>query len=66
MAANLYSGGWHESFGMIISVAVGFLKIVDFMLLLAFKIVISTTLILFSDSYSIVNCIEGVKTIYAI
>jgi hypothetical protein len=51
---------------MIISVAVGFLKIVDFMLLLAFKIVISTTLILFSDSYSIVNCIEGVKTIYAI
>ena len=59
-AANLCSGRWHESFGMIISVAVGFIFMMNILLLSSLEMLLSRKLILFSNSPSIVKCIVGV------
>jgi len=58
IAANLYSKGWYESLGIIVSVAVGCLKIVTCILFISFKIVISRKFVLFLNSSSMVNCSE--------
>lgn len=61
IAANLCPGECHDPFGIILSVAVGFLYKANFILFSSFAIVISKIIMLFSESYSIVNCIKVVK-----
>ena len=61
IAARLYSGGWQESLRKMISVAEGFLYMLNIILLSTLEIVMSRKLILLSTSYSIVKCIVGVR-----
>jgi len=61
IAASLCSGGWQESLGMMISVVVGFLYMLNGILLLTLEIVMSGKLILLSTSSFIVKCIVGIS-----
>jgi hypothetical protein len=61
IAANLCPRGWHDLFGIMMYVAVGFLYTANFILVSSFAIVISKKLILFSDPSSMVNYIKVLK-----
>jgi hypothetical protein len=63
MAASLCSGGWHESLGIMMLVVVGYLymsKTAYCRILPSLEIVMSRNIILFSVSFSMVNCTVGI------
>ena len=66
IAASLYSRGWHESLGMIVSVAVGFLCISNVRLFTSLVMVISRKLISFPLSFSKANFILGIMLLKAL
>jgi hypothetical protein len=61
IAAALCSGGWHESFGIILSVVGGFLWMLKDKRLSILVMEMSRKLILLSVSFSIVNFKVGVS-----
>lgn len=63
LVSNLCSGVQYVSFGINISVTVGFLYMANCIIFSSFAVATCKKLILFSDSSSMVNCIKGVKTI---
>jgi ABC-type multidrug transport system permease subunit len=63
IADNLEKGSY-ELLGMILCIALGFLKIVPCGLCLHFEVVTSRKFILFWNSSSMVNYIEGVKSLH--
>jgi hypothetical protein len=61
IAACFCSEGWHESLGIITSVAVGFRKMLHEKLFSLLLMVMSRKLILLSVSFSIVNLTVGAR-----
>jgi len=61
IVTSLFSEGWQESFGMVMSVAVGLLYMLNIILLSSLEMFISRKLIASSDSSFVLKFIVGFK-----